>query len=144
MCVDKVEKNVDTILFSPKIKTKIVDDDKKEAFDKEMEKINSTKLELNSKIEMRCHLSNNSKTKVLSDQWDSTFKTPDSSMDIKVHDNIINDLYGSGPKTPLIAKKFGDPEEKLTQNLKTRLGGVPLEETIEAGPSSAYSGFITH
>ena len=128
------------ILYSPKVKNKVVDDENKEAFDEEVMKLNTTKLKLISKPRMTRHLLNNKDNDVLSDQWETTLDAQDSDKYEEVRNNDFNYLYGSGQNNPLIHSKITDPEENLAQISKTRLGGIPIAETIEAGPSSAFIG----
>ena len=139
--IKAVDENIDTKLFSP-IRSKLVaEDDRKKAYDEDMKVLSSTKLELISKSDKECHLSTEYKTWIMANQSENSRGTPEMNRyeeNSKGTNNYFNN--GSGHKKPLLDANFTDSGKKMTQNIGTRLGGVPPAETMRAGLSSVIIG----
>ena len=136
---DVIDVDIEKILYSPKTKRNVVNDDRKDAFDEEMDKIHSVNLDMKFDSEKRCHLPKKNNNVLLS-QSETSREKLDQSETIKVLLKDNYELNGSGLKTQMIASKICDLEKNLTQKVATRLEGMPLTETMRAGPSSATIG----
>ena len=105
-----------------------------------MKKLSSTKLEPKFNSSKECHLLINAENTTLSDQWEESLHPPDEREINKVLNKNIKCLNGSGRKNPTVFDIFKDRREKLTANIGSDLGGMPLSETIGAGLCSASVG----
>ena len=92
----EIDKNIEEILYSPKLTRRVQTDDREPPFIEEISKIGSFNLKLKPKIGEACHLALEKENKILTDQSGSSIEEcirSDLVIDTNQQVHVFNDNY---------------------------------------------------